>query len=253
MKDYQTLLVGAQKNNTFENDYLKDNEGENISYKNDSYCELTGMYWIWKNRTDDAVGIVHYRRFFAHVDYLVSFRGRYISLKKNPYRICTSDHLFEQLKDVDIVVKQSEYRKSTLEEIFVKLLGVDIWNNFRDTVYEMYPDYIDAFNATKNAHRHFNCNMCITSKQNYDRYCEFLFSIVDKMDENHMQLTGDRYHNRELGYFGEFILGMWITKNELTYKTCDVVNIESKELVGSVLSPLEFINFLINKSKRGNN
>lgn len=63
--DRKTLLVGAEKSNLSGFDYY-DNLGKNISYKNKNYCELTGIYWLWKNVSDDYIGVEHYRRLFSH-------------------------------------------------------------------------------------------------------------------------------------------------------------------------------------------
>ena len=41
-----------------------DNTGDNISEKNATYCELTGIYWAWKNLDADYIGLSHYRRHF---------------------------------------------------------------------------------------------------------------------------------------------------------------------------------------------
>ena len=45
--------------------YQCDNEGDNISNLNPYYCELTGLYWAWKNLDCDYLGLVHYRRYFT--------------------------------------------------------------------------------------------------------------------------------------------------------------------------------------------
>ncbi len=42
-----------------------DNTGDNISVLNPYYCELTGLYWAWKNLECDYLGLAHYRRYFT--------------------------------------------------------------------------------------------------------------------------------------------------------------------------------------------
>jgi len=50
------IQVGASLS-TKSLDMLQDNIGENISQKNPHYCELTAIYWAWKNdKTSDYLG-----------------------------------------------------------------------------------------------------------------------------------------------------------------------------------------------------
>ena len=63
-ENYKVLLVGAYRGHVYGDCF--DDAGDNISEKNANYCELTGVYWLWKNlQKDDYVGIVHYRRLFS--------------------------------------------------------------------------------------------------------------------------------------------------------------------------------------------
>ena len=63
---YRPLFVGGKIASGLKNeDFYQDNSGANISEKNSSFCELTGLYWAWKNgvfENNEYVGLVHYRR-----------------------------------------------------------------------------------------------------------------------------------------------------------------------------------------------
>ena len=48
--------------------FIGDNTGDNISTKNANYCELTGLYWAWKNISADYIGLCHYRRYFTRTN-----------------------------------------------------------------------------------------------------------------------------------------------------------------------------------------
>ena len=62
-KLYLPLHVGAEGKDSI--GYKGDNTKENISLKNHNFCELTGLYWAWKNLKEEYIGLSHYRRHFS--------------------------------------------------------------------------------------------------------------------------------------------------------------------------------------------
>ncbi len=69
IKNLNYIPVGL-KNKNFSSEWLRDNEGENISEKNPYYGEYTFYYWYWKNllrfkENDEWVGFCSYREYWG--------------------------------------------------------------------------------------------------------------------------------------------------------------------------------------------
>ena len=76
LKTINYMPVGLGENN-FSNEWIRDNNGQNISNKNKYYGEYTFHYWFWKNMIDDMpeknwIGFCAYRRYWANNNDLTS-------------------------------------------------------------------------------------------------------------------------------------------------------------------------------------
>jgi hypothetical protein len=66
----KTLMCGSStlneiiKKHCISKEYILDDTFQNISHLNHLLGDLTGLYWIWKNTTDEFVGTNQYRRFY---------------------------------------------------------------------------------------------------------------------------------------------------------------------------------------------
>ena len=92
-KMYLPLHVGKEGKDSI--GFKGDNSGKNISNKNPYFCELTGLYWAWKNLKDDYIGLVHYRR---------HFKGAKINKKDLVNSVITLEEVDEIFNKVDIII-----------------------------------------------------------------------------------------------------------------------------------------------------
>ena len=140
---YLPLHVGAEgkrdaKGNPLDFGYQKDNEGDNISLKNPRYCELTGIYWAWKNLDSDYLGLVHYRRYFGG-------RNRGKDLFDS---ILTSEELEPMLGKYEVFVpRERRYMIETLYSHYAHTHYAEHLDTTRTVLSEKYPEYILIFTA----------------------------------------------------------------------------------------------------------
>ncbi|MGN8754267.1 DUF4422 domain-containing protein [Blautia sp. HCP3S3_C4] len=214
---YVILQVGAEGKQDL--GYIRDNTGDNISYKNPNFCELTGLYWIWKNTDDDYKGLVHYRRYFGKRNLSNSFSDVY------SYR-----YLLDIAKKVDIVLPYVEYfKQNAKEEILTQCCTPEIFEKLQDIICQKYPEYINAFNEFFSDNRSVLFNMMFCKKDIFDRYCEWLFDILFQLEKDvNINLLND-YQKRLYGFLSERLLNVWINKNHLTTRNVCVVNTEAKK------------------------
>ena len=203
---YVPVLVGAERNDCAAQDYLKDNTGDNISSKNANFCELTGLYWAWKNLEADYIGMVHYRRHFSN--------GKVVGDKWS--RILTKDQVEEYLDMAPVLLpKPRHYYIDTNYGQYAHAHHAEDLDTTRDIIFEKCPEYIpfwDVYMKKTTGHRF---NMFVMRRDIFDKYCEWLFDILFELEK---RLDISKYSEndaRVFGFVGERLLDIWLMKNKV--------------------------------------
>ena len=214
LNGYCALQVGAEGKEKY--GYLRDNIGNHISGKNANYCELTGLYWIWKNTDDSYKGLVHYRRYFGRNN-----------LSNKISDICSYEHLLNCLKSVDIVLPYVEYfKQNAKEEILLHCCTEEIFDKLRQIIETKYPDYIETYDRYFNENKASLFNMLFCKREIFDAYCEWLFSILFVLEKQVDLAKLNTYQQRLYGFLSERLLNVWVIKNKLVVKHLPVIHME---------------------------
>lgn len=214
--NYFPIVVGNHNVN-LENAYY-DNSGDNISIKNPNYCELTALYWIWKNyRTDGYIGICHYRRYFI--------RNRFI---KNEKGFLTSNDVEKILNKYDIILASPwGWLDMTVKQWFLSTDGKEKdLLELRNVIKELYPEYIEDYDEVMDGYMASYLNMMVSSKKWFNEYCQWLFSILFEL-EKRIDISGyTALEARIFGFLSERLLNVWVKHNKLKVKYVQVLQKE---------------------------
>lgn len=209
-----------------------DDEGENISDRNFTFCELTAQYWAWKNLEADYVGQCHYRRYFTfgndHRGLPVNDHKQIEADSLSPYAL--SDlHIDDQQLTIDTVsqydlvvppywnVKGAETPagpKKTIQEHMegYGLIDSESFELLKEIVAERQPAYLDDLTEYLGGSQYLGYNCFVMKRAFFDRLCAFEFDVLLEFDRRFDYSRRSTTQKRICGYLGEVLFSVFVNK-----------------------------------------
>lgn len=206
---YFPILCGAA--NRVDDDpllasYVRDDSGEdvNISSSNSRYCELTGLYWMWKHLDADYYGIVHYRRYMG-----TRSCNRF---NRDPYkRIVGSSEMGALIIKYQVIVPQK--RHYYIESLFSHYQHTHYAEHLylaRAAILRKCPEYLSVYDVVLQKKSGYMFNMVVMHRDLMDRYCNWLFPILADVDAHMDADKMSSFDARFLGRVAEIIFNVWL-------------------------------------------
>ncbi len=213
---YQPIHVGKTSSEV-SLPYPGDDTGDNISALNNTSCELTALYWAWKNTQHDAYGLVHYRRYFAGKDGTPA----------------TGVEMRAMLSGVDVVVpRRRHYVVQTVAQHYASAHHGRDLEVVREVLAIHDPAAVPAFDAVMGGRKLVLYNMMLMHSAQFSSYCSWLFPLLEiTRAEIPMNNYGPQ-QARVMGYLGERLLNVWLRKEpHLRVRYQQVVEIEPQSIL----------------------
>lgn len=205
---YLPIHVGAEgkvdsEGNALDLGYTKDNTGDNISSKNPYYCELTGLYWAWKNLEADYLGLVHYRRYFSSQKKVNS---------KDPFdKIISCNELKTLFKKYKVIVpKKRKYYIESLYSHYAHTHYAEHLDIVREIIGEQCKDYLAEYDMVVKRTYGYMFNMMIMDKALLNDYCQWLFDILGELEKRVKTDDLSVFQSRFYGRVSEIIFNVWL-------------------------------------------
>lgn len=219
-KMYLPIHVGAAGSDK-DLGYVRDDSGDNISDKNKHYCELTGMYWAWKNLDADYIGLAHYRRHFT------------VRKGSDKQQLpITESELKPLLEKYDVILprKRNYYIETTYNQ-YVHAHHKEDLDTTEAILKEKYPEYMDAYKNVMNSTSGHRFNMFVMKRGIFDKYCSWLFDVLFEL-ENRLDISEySNYDARVYGFVGERLLDVWMQTNKVNVKDIPYVFMEKQNWI----------------------
>ena len=229
---YQPIMAG----NTLlsnQTEITGDDTEKNISAKNRYFSELTGIYWVWKNTSQDVTGSCHYRRFFTAKPEPFQYKLKRLlyypaGLYKKRYgliytenidlfvpRILNQQELNDLLNQYDAILPQARKLKYTVETHFRRYHDINDLKLLETILTEKYPEYLGAFYDVLQGKRLFANNMFIMKNEHFQEFMAWWFDLLFEFEQRIDLNNYTDYQKRILGFMAERLLTVWFKKKQL--------------------------------------
>ncbi len=200
-----------------------DDTGDNISSENPYFCELTALYWAWKNlKNVDVIGLCHYRRYFDFNNKSLPFIDTR-QKKQSAFEKINVDIPSKLLKKIIsqksiVVAKESISHLSNYETYCTFHNSMDLRRLEEFIRSNSERKYYDSFvHAMYHSNKFSPYNMFLMTWDDFNSYCSWLFPLLFEFSKiTHIEFY-DSYQKRIYGYLAERLLNVWLMANN---KSC---------------------------------
>ena len=187
---------------------IRDNTGSSISERNGNYCELTGLYWIWKNKLS---GNIHHDQYFG----LEQYRRIFDFTEEDLCKLVDNE--------VDAILPFPLPYEPSMEEHHKRYLKNEDWNTAINALIHVHPEYEKDLKEIFSQPYMYNYNMILAKGSVLRDYCEWLFPVLDEIGKTSVPGLNNR-KDRYLGYIGETFETIYFLRNKknlnLLHKGC---------------------------------
>lgn len=226
--------------------FIGDDTGENISWKNASYCELTGMYWAWKNlKGVDYIGLCHYRRYFDfnHIGRKYFPLTTIETEKFNLLNLEINDRSIEWLDKGGWIVAKPVHLYTSL---YFQYCGDHISTDFKvlgDAIRNTLPHhFFQAFWDSQMRSNIFSpYNMFIMPWSQFDKYCNWLFGLLKSVEDEIDISNYSSFQKRVFGYLAERLLNLYIYAEGIRTMKIPILKISDEPEIDDISTLKYFI------------